>query len=225
MGSGAGRNGGKIMHRVTLDSFYISPVEVTQGEWEKVMGNRPSERIGTLAPVNFVNWYEAAEYCNRRSRKEGLTPCYSGSGEQIVCNFDADGYRLPTEAEWEFASRGGIKSRHFKYSGSNHADEVALYSDNLLVYFEPVGQRKPNELGIYDMSGNMAEWCWDWYDCDYYRVSPAKNPRGPLSGVRRVIRGGGWAFSEEYLRTSSRFYEVPYRKSSRISFRVVRSKK
>ncbi|NIO87696.1 MAG: SUMF1/EgtB/PvdO family nonheme iron enzyme [Candidatus Aminicenantes bacterium] len=225
MGSSTGRNGGKIVHRVTLDSFYIGRFEVTQGEWEAVMGNRPSERIGTRAPINFIDWYEAVEYCNRRSRLEGLIPFYSGSGEHIVCNFDADGYRLPTEAEWEFASRGGIKSRNFKYSGSNHADEVALYRDNLLVYFEPVGQRKPNELGIYDMSGNMAEWCWDWYDFDYYRVSPAKNPRGPLSGVRRVIRGGGWAFSEEYLCTGSRFYEVPFRKTSRISFRVVRSKK
>jgi formylglycine-generating enzyme required for sulfatase activity len=223
MGGGEGENGEKTVHRVTLDSFYIGKYEVTQGEWIAVMGKNPSYRKGSPTPVHFIEWCEAVEYCNRRSRKEGLTPCYTGTGGDIACDFAADGYRLPTEAEWEYAARGGSRSRHYKYSGGNDPGEVAWYIKNKVIYFQPVGQRKPNELGIYDMSGNMWEFCWDRYDFDYYQNSPLKNPRGPLSGVRRVVRGGGFFSTEISLWSASRLYFEPYRKGIHIGFRVVRN--
>ena len=259
MGSSAGNSGEKVVHPVTLSSFYIGKFEVTQEEWKTVMGNNPSIRLGNISPVHFVNWHDAVEYCNKRSQIEGLTPGYTGKGHDITCNFRANGYRLPTEAEWEYAARGGLQSRNYKFSGSNNADEVALYEKNLLNYFEPVGQRKPNELGIYDMSGNMWEWCWDWYDFDFYkkgvapptyycigsgknhreekvcqknkvseginRNSPKKNPRGPLAGLRRVARGGGWNGPENDLWSSGRSCFEPHQMSLIIGFRVVRTAK
>jgi formylglycine-generating enzyme required for sulfatase activity len=223
MGSTEGKYGEKIVHPVTLTDFYIGKFEITQEEWKATMGNYPAERIGVKTPISFVDWYGAVEYCNKRSRMEGLTPCYTGSQDRITCNFDAEGYRLPTEAEWEYAARGGIKSRHFKYSGSNDINEVGLCIDNLSLYFEPVGKRKANELGIYDMSGNMWEWCWDWYDFDYYKTGAGKNLRGPMTGIRRVIRGGSWFVTKECQWSTFRFYEAPHRKNTRIGFRVVRS--
>jgi formylglycine-generating enzyme required for sulfatase activity len=225
MGNNKGSSGEKLVHDVTVSSFYMGKFEVTQEEWKPVMGNNPSYRKGNPCPVNLINWYDAVEYCNKRSRKEGFKPCYSGSGDQIACNFDADGYRLPTEAEWEYAARGGIQSRHFKFSGSNDAGEVAWYLKNLIVYFQPVGEKKPNELGIYDMSGNMWEMCWDWYDIDYYKNSPAKNPKGPLSGIRRIIRGGSWLDPEDKLGCTLRSAIVPYRKAAHLGIRVVRTAK
>ncbi|NIM16910.1 MAG: SUMF1/EgtB/PvdO family nonheme iron enzyme [Candidatus Aminicenantes bacterium] len=225
MGSSKGKYGEKVEHRVKLNSFYIGKFEVTQQEWKAVMGSNPAYRRGSICPIHFIDWYEAVEYCNQRSRKEGLTPCYSGTGDNITCNFEADGYRLPTEAEWEYASRGGSQSRHYRYSGSNDPDEVAWYARNIVVFFQPVGQKKPNELGIYDMSGNIWEWCWDRYDFDYYRDSPGINPRGPLSGLRRVLRGGCFAYPEYFLRSTARFRFEPNRKGINIGLRVVRTAK
>jgi sulfatase modifying factor 1 len=227
MGSPAGTNGEKIVHTVTVDSFYMSKYEVTQDEWRAVMKKNPSLKKGAESPVNNVDWYEVIEYCNERSRLEGLTPCYSGSGDNIECNFQANGYRLPTEAEWEYACKGGEKSSDFKYSGSNNADEVAWHnrSTEYLFVIQAVGQKKPNEPGIYDMSGNIQEWCWDWYDFDYYKSSPDRNPRGPLSGIRRVTRGGHWYDSADNMWCASRSCNVPYQRSMVLGFRVVRSAK
>jgi formylglycine-generating enzyme required for sulfatase activity len=213
------------VHHVTVNSFYIGTFEVTRAEWMAIMGNNPSVARGDQLPVENVDWYDAVEFCNKKSKIEGLTPCYKGSSDNIDCNFNANGYRLPTEAEWEYASRGGLQSRNYKFSGSNNADEVALYEKNLLNYFEPVGQRKPNELGIYDMSGNMWEWCWDWYDFDFYKNSPKKNPRGPLAGLRRVARGGGWNGPGKYLWSTNRSCFEPHQMSLIIGFRVVRTAK
>jgi sulfatase modifying factor 1 len=225
MGSSKGTRGEKLMHNVTVSSFYIGKFEVTQEEWKTVMVSNPSFRKGNSCPIHFIDWFDAVEYCNKRSRMEGLTPCYTGNGANTICNFDANGYRLPTEAEWEYACRGGLQSRHYKFSGSNDANEVAWYEKNLIVYFQPVGQKKPNELGIYDMSGNVWEWCWDWYDFDYYKNSPAKNPKGPVSGIRRIARSGSCFETEDYLWSSYRFCYHPYRKAFHIGFRVVRTAK
>ncbi|GAB1444009.1 formylglycine-generating enzyme family protein [Ignavibacteriales bacterium] len=157
-------------------------------------GNRRSD-AEKLHPVILVSWNDAIAYCNWLSEQEGLQKTYSGCGSSITCDFKANGYRLPTEAEWEYAARGGNKSKGYKYSGSNKLDEVGWYggfSNNGNREREEgtseVGKKLPNELGIYDMSGNVDEWCWDWYGETYYRTSPGKNPKGPDTGVYRVYR-------------------------------------
>jgi formylglycine-generating enzyme required for sulfatase activity len=223
MGSNEGIVGQKLVHPVTVSSFYMGKFEVTQEEWRAVMKNNPSNVRGAKKPIHSVDWYDVVEYCNQRSRKEGLTPCYTGSGDQITCDFEADGYRLPTEAEWEYAGKGGDRSRNYKYSGSNNAQEVAWYINNSGLKPQPVGQKKSNELGIYDMSGNVGEWCWDWYEFDYYKNSPGKNPKGPLSGMHRVIRSGSWAHPENNVSSTFRLVYTPHRRSSFIGIRVVRT--
>ncbi|NIO87691.1 MAG: SUMF1/EgtB/PvdO family nonheme iron enzyme [Candidatus Aminicenantes bacterium] len=227
MGNSEGGDGEKPAHRVTVGTFYMGKFEVTQEEWLAVMGNNPAYIRGAKNPIHSVSWYDAVEYCNKRSRKEGLTPCYSGSGDDIVCDFNADGYRLPSEAEWEYAARGGLHSRNYRYSGSNDLDEVAWHPDNSGYLPHPVGRKKPNELGIYDMSGNVWEWCWDWYIFDYYKNSPAINPTGLPSGHHRVERGGSFFPypTENHHWCTFRFYDEPFREFAHIGFRVVRTVK
>jgi sulfatase modifying factor 1 len=224
MGNTKVTTGEKFVHRVTLKDFYIGKFEVTQEEWKTVMGKNPSVIIGALCPVESINWYDAVEYCNKRSRMEGLTPCYSGKGDDITCNFDADGYRLPTEAEWEYACRGGALSQNYTFSGSNNPQEVGWYAGNT-DRIQPIGQKKPNELGIYDMSGNVLEWCWDWYGFDYYENSEAENPKGVSSDIRRVARGGYATGSENFLTCTLRFSIKPNRSLSALGLRVVRNAK
>lgn len=211
----------KPIHQVSLDSFYIGKYEVTQEEWQEVMGNNPSFFKGKHHPVADVDWYACIAFCNRKSKKEGLTPCYSGSGDDIVCDFEADGYRLPTEAEWEFACLGGLKSHYYTCSGGNDIAEVGWYEGNSGGKPHPVGQRKPNELGIYDMSGNIWEWCWDWY-AGAYPAEPVSNPAGPPSGEYRCYRGGGINGRKEYARTKARFQLEPSYKHSDMGLRCVR---
>ncbi|MEA1972993.1 MAG: SUMF1/EgtB/PvdO family nonheme iron enzyme, partial [Candidatus Cloacimonadota bacterium] len=205
MGSKNGQSDEKPVHSVTIgengDSrvqtgFYIGKYEVTQKEWKDVMGNNPSNWKGDNLPVERVSWYDAVEFCNKKSKKEGLQKCYSGSGKNIKCNFFANGYRLPTEAEWEYAARGGNlangldlrngEKTYYKYSGSNNIKDVAWYYGNSGSQTHSVGQKQPNKLGIYDMSGNVGEWCNDWYDSSYYNSSPISNPHGANSGSYRV---------------------------------------
>ena len=171
------------------------------------MGTNPSYYKGESRPVDQVTWFNAIEYCNALSRKEGLTPCYTQSGGTWTCNFNADGYRLPTEAEWEYAARGGNKSHGYKYSGSDSLTKEA------------------NELGLYDMSGGVVwEWCWDWYGS--YSSSSQTNPTGASSGSERVFRGGCWNNNASYCRVASRaknYNRYPSNSSSHVGFRVVRS--
>ncbi len=204
MGSNDGDGDEKPIHEVTVSSFWIGKYQVTQKEWMEVMGSNPSRWSGDQLPVENVSWYDAVEYCNKRSIQDGLTPCYSGSGSNIICNWSANGYRLPTEAEWEFAARGGLKSKGYKYSGSDDLNAVAWYTGNSGQRTQEVGTKNPNELGIFDISGNVWEHCWDWYDSSYYGKSPNSDPKGAGSGTYRVLRGWSWNNNENYCRTSNR---------------------
>jgi formylglycine-generating enzyme required for sulfatase activity len=164
MGSNSGENNERPVHQVRVQSFYMGIYAVTQEEWVKVTGSNPSKFRGPDLPVETVNWYDAVEYCNQRSKQEGLTPAYQGSSVNITCNFRVNGYRLPTEAEWEYAAKGGNQAGSiYEYSGSNNVDEVGWYIENSGGSTHAVGRKQPNRLGLYDMSGNVREWCWDWY--------------------------------------------------------------
>ncbi len=227
MGSNNDHSDEKPVHSVTVSDFYIGKYEVTQKEWKEIIDYNPSYFKGDNLPVDRITWYDAIKFCNAKSKKEGLTPCYSGNGKYIKCNFNANGYRLPTEAEWEYAARGGQKTLWYKYAGSNNINYVAWYRDNSGKKTHPVGTKQPNELGIYDMSGNVEELCWDWYGEHYYKKSPRYNPHGPNFGRDIVSRGG------DYLETN-RYGDCPVRRRNynerdysdcNIGFRIVKNAK
>ncbi len=209
-------------HQVTISkAFFMGKYEVTQAEWNAVMGTNLSCWKGDTLPMETVSWYDAVEYCNKRSMAEGLTPCYSGA-DFSVCDFSANGYRLPTEAEWEWAARGGGKGRlYYEYSGSDNVDEVAWYDGNSRGKTYSVGHKLPNSLGLYDMSGNVWEWCWDWFGS--YSGDNQTDPTGPASGAYRVPRGGSWGDLAEYVRSASRGHGIPDVRYYNIGFRLVRS--
>jgi formylglycine-generating enzyme required for sulfatase activity len=233
MGSNDGNDDEKPVHSVTVSDYYIGKFEVTQKEWKEVMGNNPSHWKGDNLPVEKVSWYDVVEFCNKKSRAEGLTPCYSGSGENTTCNFSANGYRLPTEAEWEYAARGGTLANgldlrnggktYYKYSGSNTIDVVAWYCDNSDYKTYPVGRKQANELGIYDMSGNVREWCWDWFG--FYSNSLQTNPKGASTGPARVLRGGSWYSVESISRVAYRDNDGPDFRCFGVGFRLACSVK
>ncbi len=180
----------KPVHSVTLSDFHIGRYEVTQGLWEEVMGgNSSTNKAGDTYPVEDVSWEDCQRFIERLNRRTGLN------------------FRLPTEAEWEYAARGGIKSKGYKYAGSDNLDEVGWYEDNSGNRTHPVGQKQANELGLHDMSGNVWEWCQDWYG--EYSGSSQRNPKGPVSGSYRVLRGGSYWGSARYCRVSSRNNGVP----------------
>ena len=194
----------KPTHSVTLSDYYIGKYEVTQAQWEAVMGNNPSYFTGDPDyPVEGVSWNDVQEYITKLNQLTGKS------------------YRLPTEAEWEYAARGGAESKGYKYSGSHTLSYVAWYEDNSNSKTHPVGTKNPNELGIYDMSGNVWEWCNDWYASDYYNNSPQTNPQGPLWGSFRVIRGGGWSYFALICRVSIRSYEPAGFRGTYLGFRLV----
>lgn len=207
------------VHTVTISyDYYISKYEVTYDLYEQyareTKSRRPSldVKIRGQRPVEGVNWFDAIKFSNWLSIKEGLTPVYDIKGNLTTCDFTANGYRLPTEAEWEFAARGGKKSKGFLHAGSNNPDEVAWYEDNANSEYHSVGLKQPNELGIHDMNGNMWEWCWDWYDPTYYSRSPILDPKGPKTIPKQISahdpersrRSGRWLNTAESITVSSR---------------------
>lgn len=228
---------------LSLPDFYIGIYEVTQKEWVEVMGNNPSEFKGDNLPVETVSWYDCVIYCNKRSEKEGLKPYYNIYKNKkdpdnvndidnikwmVTVNTSANGYRLPTEAEWEYAASGGQMSKSYVYSGSNDLDKVAWYWRNsgdknlsgswLWPTLEknhcktkPIGSKEANELGLYDMSGNVREWCWDWL-------------RNMTEAKGRVWRGGGWIGADFCCEPSYRGDHEANGKGPDQGFRLCRSK-
>ncbi|MDR0231453.1 MAG: formylglycine-generating enzyme family protein [Dysgonamonadaceae bacterium] len=190
-------------HQVTVGDFYIGKYEVTQAQWKSVMGSNPSYFKGDNLPVERVGWNDVQKFIHKLN---ALT------GKQ---------YRLPTEAEWEFAARGGNKSKGYKYSGSDTVDDVAWYHGHSGRKTNIVGSKQSNELGLYDMSGNVWEWCSNWY-CPYDSTAKA-NPKGPSSGRERVNRGGGWYSNAEDARVSYRDANTPNNCDYAIGFRLVYS--
>lgn len=190
------------VHKVTLSSYYICRFEVTQREWQAVMRYNPSHFKGSDdLPVEYVSWEECQIFISKLSRMTGKN------------------YRLPTEAEWEFAARGGNKSHGYEYSGSDGIASVAWYSDNSSNETQPVGTKNPNELGLYDMSGNVREWCQDWYSSSYPSYLQA-NPTGSISGSFRVHRGGRWSNDAGSCRLSYRLRGYPSAHSSDLGLRL-----
>jgi len=220
MGSTSGVSNEQPVHSVAISSFYIGKYEVTQSEYEAVMGNNPSSFSGENNPVENVSWYDAIEYCNKLSENQGFTKFYTINGTNVTMNWRANGFRLPTEAEWEYASRGGMHSAQYTYSGSNNIDDVALYFSNSGSKTHEVGTKQPNELGIYDMSGNVWEWCNDWYSSTYYSSSPSVDPQGPGSGTYKVNRGGSWYDDASDCRSAYRSFFNPTASFSNFGFRI-----
>ena len=224
MGSASGGDSDeRPVHTVTVSTFYMGKYEVTQGQYRTVMGSNPSSGYGTgdNYPVYYVSWYDAVEFCNALSVREGLQPVYTISGSTVTVNWNRNGYRLPTEAEWEYAAKGGDGSPgNYLYSGSNNAGEVAWYWDNSSSGTKQVGTKAPNGLGIYDMSGNVWEWCWDWYGS--YTSGEQSDPCGAVSGTNRVGRGGSWYGGERTLRSVYRGRYAPSYQYYFLGFRLVR---
>jgi formylglycine-generating enzyme required for sulfatase activity len=211
MGSHGQREDEAPVHKVWIDSFLMDRHEVTQAEYEQ-LGQieafaNPSHFKGPELPVEQVKWPDAAHFCNARSRYEGLEPCYNE--DTGACNFKANGYRLPTEAEWEYACRAGTTTDYSFGNDPRKLGECAWLADNAEEKTHPVGQKKPNAWGLYDLHGNVAEWCQDVYDKGYYGHSPEKNPHGPDNGKEYVLRGGSWKSPPDALRSAFRLGDTP----------------
>ena len=218
---GGGRDDERPVHTVTLSAFSIGKYEVTQALYESVTGNNPSKFKGGNLPVEQVSWYDVIEFCNKLSEREGLKPAYAVNGENVEWNRNANGYRLPTEAEWEYAAKGGNGSPgNYTYAGSNDVNSVAWYKDNSGNTTHAVGTKAPNGLGIYDMSGNVREWCWDWYG--KYSSDAQTDPVGASSGSDRVAHGGTWLFSAGSVRSANRDYLNPNVRNHGLGFRLAR---
>ena len=212
------RDSDETQRQVTVSGFFMGSYQVAQWEYEEVMGTNPGNFKGPTLPVN-VNWFDAVEYCNRRSQQEGLTPAYtiSGSGDNrtVTWNRNANGYRLPTEAEWEYACRAGTTTpfntgNNITTAQANFYGE-SPYNNNARGIYRymttPVGNFAANAWGLFDMHGNVWEWCWDWYGT--YPSSAQTDPVGPASGDGRVIRGGSWVSHGQELRSANRSYAPP----------------
>lgn len=193
---------------ITVSSFSIGEYEMTQTIYKAVMGSVPSSSVplGNDYPVYYISWYDAVSFCNVLSTLDGLTHVYTINGTSVTADFGKDGYRLPTEAEWEFAACGGIKGNGYVYAGSNTLETVAWCANNAYSAVHGVGQKAANELGLYDMSGNVCEWCWDWYGS--YPTTSQTNYEGPTYGTYRVFHGGSIVDTTS-CSIDSRFWDKP----------------
>jgi formylglycine-generating enzyme len=253
------------VHEVTVSAFYMDQYEVTKALWDEVRTWANDEGLGYTDlptgegkgpshPVHTVNWHNCVQWANARSQRDGLTPVYyttaafttvykTGTGTPYP-NWSANGYRLPTEAEWERAARSGVEGRRFPWangntvthslanyeSGSSDSYDVnptsgfhPSFDTGSMPYTSHVGAFAPNGYGLYDMAGNVAEWCWDWYQDTYYSSSPSSDPKGPAGGERRIIRGGEWFSGAYYIRCSNRSHAKMDYVYMVIGFRCVRA--
>jgi len=233
----------KPVHTVTLSDFSIGKYLVTQEQYKAVMGIDPSVfnskpasgEVQSKRPVENVTWYDAVEFCNKLSAVEGLQPVYTITNRKpasgypitnanVTADFSKNGYRLPTDAQWEYAAKGGNQNaagwKAYKYSGSNNIEDVAWYYANSDYMTHEVGKKAPNGLGLYDMSGNLWEWCWDWYD-DYTSAAQT-DPKGPSSGSHRVIRGSSWHHAVEHACSAFRNLDYQGNRFNFIGIRLVR---
>jgi formylglycine-generating enzyme required for sulfatase activity len=212
----------KNIHNVELSDFYIGKYQVTQKLWNEVMGRSIRTQLylanskvlngeGAEYPIYYVTYNESLDFCSKLNK--------------LLSKQLPKGYKfcLPTEAQWEYAARGGNKSDGYRYSGGNEIDEIAWYEDNSNKHTHKVGTKVKNELGIFDMCGNVFEWCLDWYGDFYYEKSPLINPKGPDSGTARVVRGGSWNTKPHHCRVSFRHGTSPSNRSFDNGFRVVLS--
>ncbi|MCC6463305.1 MAG: formylglycine-generating enzyme family protein [Saprospiraceae bacterium] len=199
-----GRFDNEVQHQVTIADFEIGRYPVTQQLWQEIMETNPSQFKGDKLPVESMIWDEVQEFLKK------LNARYPGRN-----------YRLPTEAEWEYAARGGNQSQGFLYAGSDNLDEVAWHAGNAGSKTQPVGQKKPNELGLCDLTGNVWEWCADWYG--NYPTQPQTNPGGPASGTYRIRRGGSWNNGPQKCRVAYRYYWLPDGRNAHLGFRLASS--
>jgi serine/threonine protein kinase len=219
-----GRFKNEKLHKVTLTkAFYIGKYPVTLREWKAVMGSNSGYFKGEDLPIEQVSWFDAVNFCNKLSSKDGLTPAYKIKGEEVTWNQNANGYRLPTEAEWEYSCRAGSTTAFYNGAITNNekdpnCDKIAWYKYNSGSTTHAVGSKTPNAWGLYDMSGNEWEWCWDWYD-EYQGAET--DPVGPASGSIRVLRGGSWYLNAQYCRSADRLHSYPGLRFNDIGFRLV----
>lgn len=209
----------KPIHSVTVSDFYLGKFPVTQKQWQAVKGNNPSHFKGENNPVENVSWFDAVAFCNKLSLLNRLDLVYKINNSDVTLLTGARGYRLPTEAEWEFAARGGIQSKGYKYAGSNKVGEVAEYEGNNWNSPKSVGGKKPNELGLYDLSGNVLEWCQDWEG--NYSYKSQTNPTGAASGSHRIVRGGNYANFKQFCKVAYRSAGPPDERYYYCGFRLV----
>jgi len=219
----AGKVDEKPPHDVTLNSFYIGKYEVTNEEYKLFKPDHSGKWSDPTFPVDSVSWYDAVEYCNWLSEQEGLEPCYTGSKNDIVMDMTKNGYRLPTEAEWECACRGGTDTIYFWGDNKEMAKSYCWFVENADGSAHPVGEKKPNPFGLYDMNGNVMEWCWDWYKEKYYPESISDNPTGPEKGKYRVLRGNYFKDGGREMRVTMRGRFAPKTVKNMIGFRLVRT--
>jgi formylglycine-generating enzyme required for sulfatase activity len=206
MGSASGGNDEQPVHRVALTQpFYLGTTEVTQSQWQSVMGSNPSQYKGANRPVENVSWEDVQSFIKQLNRREqGVT------------------YRLPTEAEWEYGARAGATTAYSFGDAAEQLDEYAWYWENSDKQTHPVGQKRANDWGLYDMYGNVWEWVQDWYEGNYYQRSPEQDPAGPPSGSNRVVRGGSWYDGARYCRSAYRVDGYPGARDSHVGFRLLR---
>lgn len=218
MGSPNGNTNERPTNEITITKdFYISKTEITQKLYRIIIGINNSSLIDDNLPVNNVTWLDAIKFCNRLSTLQNLDSCYRISGDNVLWDTNANGWRLPTEAEWEYACRANTKEDFY----SPNINDICWYSDNSGYKMHPVATKLPNNFGIYDMSGNLWEWCYDFFSDDYYNNIPKIDPKGPNKGSRRIVRGGAFDQPLSYLRSSNRTF--PANLNGNVGIRIVRN--